>query len=84
MRLLFESLQKNYTVYAIDLLGYGRSDRKAIQYTQPIMTDAIRQTAHWIAQQYSNKKSMQLHCLFRANFYSAHALLILTCFNPSH
>lgn len=56
MRPLFESLQANYTVYAIDLPGYGLSDRKDIQYTHTIMTDTIKQTANWIAQRHPNQK----------------------------
>lgn len=89
MRPLFENLQKNYTVYAVDLPGYGLSDRKDIQYTQPIMTDAIRQTADWIAKQHSNQKihgiALSLSCEFlsRACTVEPHRFQSITLISPT-
>ncbi len=41
VRPLFEHLQKSRRVYAIDLPGFGRSDRGARDYTPRLMTDAL-------------------------------------------
>jgi pimeloyl-ACP methyl ester carboxylesterase len=41
VRPLFESLSQHRTVYAIDLPGYGLSDRSDRLYTPRLMTDAL-------------------------------------------
>ncbi len=41
VRPLFEHLKQNRRVYAIDLPGFGRSDRSARDYTPRLMTDAL-------------------------------------------
>ena len=41
VRPLFESLSRHRTVYAIDLPGYGLSERADRLYTPRLMTDAI-------------------------------------------
>jgi len=54
---LYSKLAKNHTVYAIDLLGCGRSDKPALEYTnylyvqmiQSFMTDVIQEKTTVIA-----------------------------------
>jgi len=56
VRPLFEELQKSNTVYALDLPGYGLSDRQAIRYTIRIMTDSIKLVAKWIQGKHPNQQ----------------------------
>jgi pimeloyl-ACP methyl ester carboxylesterase len=70
VRPLFEELQKNHTVYAFDLPGYGLSDRRAIEYTIRIMTDSIKLVANWIRPRHPGQKILgigtSLSCEFIA------------------
>jgi len=38
---VFESLSEQYTVYALDLLGFGKSDKPALDYTDATFIDLI-------------------------------------------
>lgn len=42
MRRVFELFARDYTVYALDLLGFGRSDRPAIEYSDKLYINLIR------------------------------------------
>lgn len=48
IRPLFTHYQKSRPVYALDLPGYGLSERRPIRYTIKIMTDAIKLATQWI------------------------------------
>ena len=48
VRPLFEHYRANRCVYALDLPGYGLSDRRDQAYTVRVMTDAIVAAAQWI------------------------------------
>jgi len=48
VRPLFDHYQANRCVYALDLPGYGLSDRRDQAYTVGVMTDAIVAAARWI------------------------------------
>jgi pimeloyl-ACP methyl ester carboxylesterase len=48
VRPLFEHYRANRCVYALDLPGYGLSDRRVQAYTVRVMTDAIVAAAQWI------------------------------------
>ena len=52
IRPLFETLRQDHSVYALDLPGYGLSDRLPRVYTVDDMCDAIRQVAQWVAQRH--------------------------------
>jgi pimeloyl-ACP methyl ester carboxylesterase len=52
VRPLFEALCQDHSVYALDLPGYGLSDRLPRVYTVDDMCDAIRQVAQWVAQRH--------------------------------
>ena len=70
VRPLFEELQKNHTVYAFDLPGYGLSERQAIKYTIRMMTDSIKLVANWIKSRHHDKQMLgvgtSLSCEFIA------------------
>lgn len=48
VRPLFEALCQDHSVYALDLPGYGLSDRLPRAYTVGDMCDAIAQAAQWV------------------------------------
>ncbi|MBK1683029.1 alpha/beta fold hydrolase [Rhodoferax fermentans] len=48
VRPLFEHYRGSRSVYALDLPGYGLSDRKDQAYTVRVMTDAIVAAAQWV------------------------------------
>jgi pimeloyl-ACP methyl ester carboxylesterase len=50
VRPLFEALAANHTVFAIDLPGYGMSERSDRAYTPRLMTDALHHLAELIRQ----------------------------------
>jgi pimeloyl-ACP methyl ester carboxylesterase len=52
IRPLFETLRQGHSVYALDLPGYGLSDRLPRVYTVDDMCDAIRQVAQWVTQRH--------------------------------
>lgn len=52
VRPLFEALCPDHSVYALDLPGYGLSDRLPRAYTVGDMCAAILQTAQWVAQRH--------------------------------
>ena len=70
IRPLFAELQKNHTVYAFDLPGYGLSDREAINYTIRIMTDSTHSVSKWIQSKHPGEKVLgiatSLSCEFMA------------------
>jgi pimeloyl-ACP methyl ester carboxylesterase len=50
VRPLFEYLQARYTVFALDLPGFGGSDRSDRRYTPRLMTDAIHAVTSHMAE----------------------------------
>ena len=52
VRPLFEALRPDHSVYAIDLPGYGLSERLPRAYTVGDMCSAIRHVAQWLAQRH--------------------------------
>jgi pimeloyl-ACP methyl ester carboxylesterase len=48
IRPLFEALRQDHSVYALDLPGYGLSERLPRAYSVEDMCDAINQVAQWV------------------------------------
>ena len=70
IRPLFEALRQDHSVYALDLPGYGLSERLPRAYTVGDMCDAIRQVAQWVAQRHPGQPlqavGVSLSCEFVA------------------
>lgn len=70
VRPLFEALCQDHSVYALDLPGYGLSDRLPRAYTVVDMCQAIRQVAQWVAGQHPGQPlqgvGVSLSCEFVA------------------
>lgn len=70
VRPLFEALCPDHSVYALDLPGYGLSDRLPRAYTVGDMCAAILQTAQWVAQRHPGQPlqavGVSLSCEFVA------------------
>ena len=70
VRPLFDALRQDHSVYAIDLPGYGLSERLPHAYTVGDMCAAIRQVAQWVALRHSGLPlqvlSVSLSCEFVA------------------
>ena len=70
VRPLFEALCQDHSVYALDLPGYGLSDRLPRAYTVPDMCAAILQVAQWVAAQHPGQPlqavGVSLSCEFVA------------------
>lgn len=70
VRPLFEALCPDHSVYALDLPGYGLSERLPRAYTVGDMCAAILQTAQWVAQRHPGQPlqavGVSLSCEFVA------------------
>ena len=70
VRTVFERMGQHRTVYAIDLPGYGKSDRTDRLYTPRLMTDAILDLAAYIRTQHPEQAidafAASLSCEFLA------------------
>lgn len=70
VRPLFEHFRASRTVYAIDLPGYGFSDRPDVDYTPRLMTDALHAMSDAIAQRHRgaplDAMALSLSCEFLA------------------
>jgi pimeloyl-ACP methyl ester carboxylesterase len=49
MRNIFEPLSQRFTVYAIDLLGFGKSDRPNVAYSAAMYSDLLREFLEQVA-----------------------------------
>ncbi len=49
MRNIFEPLSQQFTVYAIDLLGFGKSDRPNVAYSAAMYSDLLREFLEQVA-----------------------------------
>ena len=67
---MFDLMSQHRTVYAIDLPGYGTSERSDRLYTPRLMTDAILDLASYIRVQHGDKPidamAASLSCEFLA------------------
>ena len=52
VRPLFEAMRHDNSVYALDLPGYGLSDRLPRAYTVADMCNAIKMVAEWVSQRH--------------------------------
>lgn len=70
IRPLFEALRQEHSVYALDLPGFGLSDRLPRAYTVDDMCSAVQMTAQWIVQRHPQQALMafglSLSCEFLA------------------
>jgi pimeloyl-ACP methyl ester carboxylesterase len=70
IRPLFEALRHDHSVYALDLPGYGLSDRLPRSYSVGDMCSAILQVAQWVAQRHPGQSmralAVSLSCEFVA------------------
>ena len=70
VRPIFDSMSQHRTVYAIDLPGYGASERSERLYTPRLMTDAILDLARYIRTQHGDNAidamAASLSCEFLA------------------
>jgi pimeloyl-ACP methyl ester carboxylesterase len=49
MRNIFEPLSEHHTVYAVDLLGFGKSDRPNVSYSAALYSDLLREFLEQVA-----------------------------------
>ena len=70
IRPLFETLRQDHSVYALDLPGFGLSERLPRAYTVGDMCSAILQVAQWVAQRHPGQPmhalAVSLSCEFVA------------------
>jgi pimeloyl-ACP methyl ester carboxylesterase len=70
IRPLFEALRQDHSVYALDLPGYGLSERLPRAYSVGDMCAAILQVAQWVAQRHPGQPlqvmAVSLSCEFVA------------------
>ena len=70
IRPLFEALRQNHSVYALDLPGFGLSERLPRAYSVGDMCSAILQVAQWVAQRHPGQPlralAVSLSCEFLA------------------
>jgi pimeloyl-ACP methyl ester carboxylesterase len=55
VRPLFETMGQGNSVYALDLPGYGMSERLPRAYTVAYMCNAIKLVAQWVSQQHPDR-----------------------------
>ena len=89
IRPLFEALRQDHSVYALDLPGYGLSDRLPRAYSVADMCAAILQVAQWVAQRHPGQPlqavGVSLSCEFVARVVqqSPDLLAALTLVSPT-
>ena len=70
IRPLFEALRQDHSVYALDLPGYGLSERLPRAYSVADMCGAVLQVAQWVAQRHPGQPlqavGVSLSCEFVA------------------
>lgn len=70
VRPLYEGLPVDRSVYALDLPGYGRSDRLRMAYTPELMTSAIATATQWVQERHHDAPidalALSLSCEFLA------------------
>ena len=71
--LVVKELQKNYTVYTLDLLGCGRSEKPEITYTNFLYVQLITDFIHKVIKEKTNIVASGLSASF----------VIMTCLNDS-
>ncbi len=69
MRHNIEPLSRQYRVYAPDLPGFGRSERKAINYTAELYVEFLADFAHYIA-----KREGQPPAVIASSLTAAHVI----------
>ena len=82
MRKPFAELQRDYRVVAIDLLGYGDSDRPDMVYSAQIYADLLADVARelgGVACLYAVSLSSAFACIAAANHPDVIARLVLVC-----
>lgn len=89
IRPLFEALRQDHSVYALDLPGYGLSDRLPRAYSVADMCAAILLVAQWVAQRHPGQPlqavGVSLSCEFVARVaqQSPDLLAALTLVSPT-
>lgn len=89
IRPLFETLRQDHSVYALDLPGYGLSDRLPRAYSVADMCAAILLVAQWVAKRHPGQPlqavGVSLSCEFVARVaqQSPHLLAALTLVSPT-
>ncbi|MBC8072392.1 MAG: alpha/beta hydrolase [Deltaproteobacteria bacterium] len=70
MRPLFERVGPTRPTYALDLPGFGRSDRSARRYDIRLMTDAVHAAVDWVRRRHDQRPvdaiALSLSCEFLA------------------
>jgi len=89
IRPMFDLMSQHRTVYAIDLPGYGTSERSDRLYTPRLMTDAILDLASYIRTQHGDKPidamaaSLSCEFLARAAFEQPSTFNTLSLVSPT-
>ena len=89
VRPLFEHYRGSRCVYALDLPGYGLSDRTDLAYTVRVMTEAIVAAAQWVQARHGgvalDAVAVSLSCEFlaRAAVEHPHLFRSLTLVSPT-
>ena len=89
IRPLFEALRQDHSVYALDLPGYGLSERWPRAYSVGDMCSAIVQVAQWVAQRHPGQAlhalAVSLSCEFLARVaqQSPHLFASLALVSPT-
>ena len=81
VRPIFDSMSQHRTVYAIDLPGYGASERSERLYTPRLMTDAILDLARYIRTQHGDNAIDAMAASLPCEFLARAAVEQPTTFN---
>ena len=81
VRPIFDSMSQHRTVYAIDLPGYGASERSERLYTPRLMTDAILDLARYIRTQHGDNRIDAMAASLSCEFLARAAVEQPTTFN---
>lgn len=81
VRPIFDSMSQHRTVYAIDLPGYGASERSERLYTPRLMTDAILDLARYIRTQHGDNPIDAMAASLSCEFLARSAVEQPTTFN---
>ena len=81
VRPLFDALRQGNSVYAIDLPGYGLSERLPRAYSVADMCNAVRLVAQWVAHRHPSQPLQAISVSLSCEFLARVAMQTLGLFN---